>query len=149
MQMVQGLFVFNERVVLKGQWQHGFFAMAAIGATNVGSIAINIPDQVRSYGANIRGSTSKNSHTMGRFSCSFFTALFLCMYCQPITNSKKDRLTGTGRTWPLHRTTTIGDELGAFRLGSCIVLVFQAPADFEFSLNPGQAIQYGQALGTL
>lgn len=45
MQMVQGLFVFNERVVLKGQWQHGFFAMTAIGATNVGSIAINIPDQ--------------------------------------------------------------------------------------------------------
>ena len=47
MQMVQGLFVFNERIVLKGEWQHGFFSMTAIGATNVGSISINIPDQVR------------------------------------------------------------------------------------------------------
>jgi len=47
MQMVQGLFVFNERIVLKGEWQHGFFSMAAIGATNVGSISINIPHQVR------------------------------------------------------------------------------------------------------
>ena len=46
MQMVHGLFVFNERIVLKGSWQHGFFSMVAIGATNVGSIVINIPNQV-------------------------------------------------------------------------------------------------------
>lgn len=38
---VPNLFNVNERVVYSGQWQHGFMAMVAVGATNVGSI--NIP----------------------------------------------------------------------------------------------------------
>lgn len=37
---VRGLFNFNERAVYYGTWQHGFFAMAAVGATNVGSIKV-------------------------------------------------------------------------------------------------------------
>jgi phosphatidylserine decarboxylase len=37
---LQGLFNFNERVVYYGQWQHGFFSMTAVGATNVGSIRV-------------------------------------------------------------------------------------------------------------
>jgi phosphatidylserine decarboxylase len=35
---VQGLFNMNERAVYYGTWAHGFFSMAAVGATNVGSI---------------------------------------------------------------------------------------------------------------
>lgn len=37
---VKGLFNLNERAVYVGEWQHGLFAMAAVGATNVGSIKI-------------------------------------------------------------------------------------------------------------
>ena len=33
-----GLFHLNERVSWIGNWQHGFFSMTAVGATNVGSI---------------------------------------------------------------------------------------------------------------
>ncbi|KMZ65548.1 Phosphatidylserine decarboxylase [Zostera marina] len=35
---IKNLHVENERVVLEGQWKEGFMAIAAIGATNIGSI---------------------------------------------------------------------------------------------------------------
>lgn len=44
--LVKELFCLNERVALLGQWQHGFFSLTAVGATNVGSIRIYF-DQVR------------------------------------------------------------------------------------------------------
>ncbi|XP_065192883.1 phosphatidylserine decarboxylase proenzyme, mitochondrial-like [Sycon ciliatum] len=37
---VPGLMALNERVVLTGTWQHGFFSMIAVGALNVGSMKI-------------------------------------------------------------------------------------------------------------
>jgi len=37
---LQGVFNFNERAVYVGSWEHGFFSMAAVGATNVGSINV-------------------------------------------------------------------------------------------------------------
>lgn len=38
---INGIFNFNERVLLSGHWQHGLFLYAAIGAYNVGSIKLN------------------------------------------------------------------------------------------------------------
>ena len=37
---LKGLFNYNERAVFYGSWQHGFFSMSAVGATNVGSIKV-------------------------------------------------------------------------------------------------------------
>lgn len=37
---IKELFCHNERVVLSGEWTHGFFSLTAVGATNVGSIRI-------------------------------------------------------------------------------------------------------------
>lgn len=42
---IKELFCHNERVVLTGDWKHGFFSLTAVGATNVGSIRIYF-DQV-------------------------------------------------------------------------------------------------------
>jgi len=33
--------VLNERAVYVGEWEHGFFSMTAVGATNVGSIKVH------------------------------------------------------------------------------------------------------------
>lgn len=40
---INGIFNFNERVVLSGHWEHGPFLYAAVGAYNVGSIKLDIP----------------------------------------------------------------------------------------------------------
>lgn len=40
-----------------------------------------------------------------------------------------------------------GDAFGEFRMGSTIVLVFEAPPNFHFSLVPGQRIKMGERLG--
>ena len=40
-----------------------------------------------------------------------------------------------------------GQKLGNFQMGSSIVLVFEAPQGFEFCVEPGDSVKYGQPLG--
>ena len=40
-----------------------------------------------------------------------------------------------------------GQKLGTFKMGSTIVLVFEAPEQFEFCVEPGDSMKYGQPLG--
>ena len=39
--------------------------------------------------------------------------------------------------------------MGGFCLGSTIVLVFEAPKTFEFSMHAGQKVRVGQKIGTV
>ncbi|MED6272168.1 hypothetical protein CHARACLAT_027425 [Characodon lateralis] len=69
---VKELFCLNERVVLRGQWQHGFFSLTAVGATNVGSIRVYF-DQVSPVGLHL---CTKEARELIRFSGNS-TILFL------------------------------------------------------------------------
>ncbi|KAG0051081.1 phosphatidylserine decarboxylase 1 [Gryganskiella cystojenkinii] len=117
---LQDLFVLNERVVLLGKWRHGFFSMVPVGATNVGSIVLNFDKELRT---NRREDRYKRGH--GEMVYSGVSRL----------------LNGQ----PLH----VGEEMGGFKLGSTVVLVFEAPENFKFVIEPGQRVKMGQALGQI
>lgn len=43
----------------------------------------------------------------------------------------------------------MGQEVGEFRMGSTVVLLFEAPKGFVFDVDAGQTIQMGQAIGRI
>lgn len=50
---------------------------------------------------------------------------------------------------PLETQWSMGQEVGEFRMGSTVVLLFEAPKEFAFDVDVGQTIQMGQALGKI
>ncbi|KAF5339360.1 hypothetical protein D9611_009785 [Ephemerocybe angulata] len=116
---LENLFVLNERVALLGRWKYGFFGMVPVGATNVGSIKIHFDQALRT---NVRG----RPPPVGSFSEAVYTSASPILRGQPLTP---------------------GEEMGGFCLGSTIVLVFEAPSDFEFAVQNGQKVKVGQKLG--
>ena len=115
------LFVLNERVALLGRWTHGFFSMTPVGATNVGSILLNFDSELRT---NIRGRLPPP----GTFTEAAYSNASKILRGKPLR---------------------AGEEMGGFCLGSTIVLVFEAPKDFEFDLHAGQQVKVGQKLGNV
>ncbi|CEH18916.1 Phosphatidylserine decarboxylase [Ceraceosorus bombacis] len=116
---LSNLFVLNERVAMLGRWRHGFFGMIPVGATNVGSIVVSFDKALRT---NVRDQRA----LAGTYSEASY--------------SSASRLLGGQPLLP-------GQEMGGFRLGSTVVLVFEAPEEFAFTITPGQKIKLGAALG--
>lgn len=125
---IRNLYVENERVVLEGRCQEGYMAMAAIGATNIGSIELFIEPELRT------------NQPLKKF-----------WHSEP-PRSRVYEPEGTGVILKK------GDEVAAFNMGSTVVLVFQAPpsrsrvnkdssSEFTFSVKRGDKIRMGEPLG--
>ncbi|KAJ7026160.1 phosphatidylserine decarboxylase 1 [Mycena alexandri] len=118
---LENLFVLNERVALLGRWRHGFFGMVPVGATNVGSIKVNFDQTLRT---NVRG----RPPPPGTYSEAVYSAASPLLNGQPLVPAQ---------------------EMGGFCLGSTIVLVFEAPTEFEFAVKAGQKVRVGERMGDL
>ncbi|KAM8743516.1 phosphatidylserine decarboxylase proenzyme, mitochondrial isoform 2-T2 [Acanthopagrus schlegelii] len=129
--LVKELFCLNERVALTGQWQHGFFSLTAVGATNVGSIRVYFDQELQ---------TNAPRYRKG----SFYDRSYVVDGNQVLTGTGEGGLVSIdGGGVALQK----GAALGEFNLGSTIVLLFEAPKDFSFNLQPGQRIRVGEGLG--
>ncbi|XP_067430524.1 phosphatidylserine decarboxylase proenzyme, mitochondrial isoform X2 [Thunnus thynnus] len=130
---VKELFVLNERVALTGQWQHGFFSLTAVGATNVGSIRVYFDQELQ---------TNAPRYNKGSFHDRSYVAI----------GDQVSKAGGEGGVVSVDAGGVAlekGEAVGEFNLGSTIVLLFEAPKDFSFSLQPGQRIRVGEGLGSL
>ncbi|XP_014663629.1 PREDICTED: phosphatidylserine decarboxylase proenzyme-like [Priapulus caudatus] len=116
---ISGLFNYNERVVLAGEWEFGFFSMTAVGATNVGSIRIHSDYELHTNLKHWRAGT----------------------YFDKDFQNPKLEIAGV----PFRK----GEVVGEFNLGSTIVLIFEAPNNFHFTKKPGDRVKVGEALGDI
>lgn len=125
---IRNLYIENERVVLEGQWQEGFMALAAIGATNIGSIELFIEPKLHT-----NRPREKLLHS----------------------ERPEERVYESDGIGVMLKK---GDEVAAFNMGSTVILVFQAPvskfhknrslsSEFRFSVRRGERIRVGEALG--
>ncbi|XP_072227707.1 phosphatidylserine decarboxylase proenzyme, mitochondrial isoform X1 [Leuresthes tenuis] len=122
---VKELFCLNERVALTGQWHHGFFSLTAVGATNVGSIRVYFDQELQTNTPRYRKGT-------------FYDRSYVAAGDQVLKTAGEEGV-----------ALQKGQAVGEFNLGSTIVLLFEAPRDFTFNLQPGQRIRMGEGLGSM
>lgn len=126
---VPGLFHLNERVAWIGEWQHGFFSMTAVAATNVGDIREE-NDEHPEMKTNQAWGLKKN-----------------CTFLQTCAQAGKRSLYFSEYQYEKPKQCSKGDPFGYFNFGSTIVLIFEAPKKFNISSNGDRhRINVGQSL---
>ncbi|KAJ1329626.1 phosphatidylserine decarboxylase [Microdochium nivale] len=136
-----GLFTLNERVALIGRWRWGFFSYVPVGATNVGSIIVNFDEELRTNSL-LTDTEADRAAEEAKARGETYSG-----YAEATYTAASAVLGGHA----LRR----GEEMGGFKLGSTIVLVFEAPAaenpvakgGFRWAVEMGQKVKMGQALG--
>ncbi|RKP29759.1 phosphatidylserine decarboxylase [Metschnikowia bicuspidata] len=158
---LQGLFVLNERVALLGYWKYGFFSMIPVGATNVGSIVVNFDKDLKTnvvYEPEVYLRPSSNEKTpLLDAGSDTESRITLCGSRCSESCSMKPKRTKKNAVYEATYTRASsllngfqlskGEEVGGFKLGSTVVLVFEAPDNFRFDLEVGQKIKMGESLG--
>ena len=131
-----GVYEKNERVSIFGDWIKGMMCMVFVGALNVGTIDLVFDDSLK---------TNKKLHLPFKMTeVKFYTGE------KTIEDTPENIIANVQNSEsvnPKGISVKKGEEVGKFNLGSTIVLVFEASPDFEWKVQPGQAVQYGQCIG--
>ena len=120
------LFSRNERVVLDGEWDYGYFSETFVGAYNVGSIELNCESNF-------------NSNLIFRD----------WNYGNVFSNNKKIEYCYYEKNYSEKIEYKKGDEIGKFNYGSTVVLIFDAPEKFKFCIKEGQKIKLGEKISNI
>lgn len=159
---LQGLFVLNERVALLGYWKYGFFSMIPVGATNVGSIVVNFDKDLKTnvvyeHEVYLRQGSSGGDEKRPLLDINSDTESELTVTTVGSEKSQKPKRLKKNTVYEATYTRASsllngfplskGEEVGGFKLGSTVVLVFEAPDNFRFDLEVGQKIKMGESLG--
>jgi len=128
---IPSIYALNERRPCLGHWKYGRFTVTPVGSTNVGNIVIH-------------GDPKKNGDVIDRHSKEGrWTEMrkWLCSgYDVAPWKSTEDLL--------VRRKFEKGQEMGYFEMGSTVVLVFEAPENFQFLVEESQSIRMGDPLGS-
>ncbi|XP_031630880.1 phosphatidylserine decarboxylase proenzyme, mitochondrial [Contarinia nasturtii] len=119
-QWLPGLFCLNERAVYLGHWKFGFYSFTAVGATNVGSVDVYFDKDLKT-----------NKWVGMKFGKNNL-----------INEYDEIQL-------PLETKLARGELLGQFNMGSTVVMIFEAPKQFKFSISNGQKVKLGEPLGCI
>jgi phosphatidylserine decarboxylase len=123
---IPSLFARNERIVLNGAWQHGFFSYTPVGAYNVGSIRLTFDHALL---------TNVKLDEEEREQLSAYGA-------EPVEDV---------RTYRKGMVLSRGEEVARFELGSTVVLVAEVPEGktLHFNFDAASRVQVGQALASV
>jgi len=133
---LQGVFALNERIVLSGEWKHGYFSLSPVGATNVGSIVLSLPP-------NSTTSVIRTNVPTLPPSSPFVEGYF------NLTEKKLEQRDGVIKEGGEGISVSKGEEVAFFHFGSTVVLVFEAPKSGYFTVAEGQKIKLGQTIFSL
>jgi phosphatidylserine decarboxylase len=128
-----GLFTLNERVVLLGRWKYGFFSYTAVGATNVGSVVINFDKELRTNSLTTDTQADREAAAAAERG-------------EPYSGFSEASYGTASKVLGGHALRR-GEEMGGFQLGSSIVVVFEAPEQWNWGVEKGQKVKMGTAVG--
>lgn len=155
---LSNLFVLNERVALLGRWKYGFFSMTPVGATNVGSIRLHFDKDLTTntiYENNTPSTSSLASSVSSIAESDTTTTTTSTTATSTSSNSRKRVQKATCYEATYTKASPLlggypllkGQQMGGFNLGSTVVLVFEAPKNFQFHVKKGQTVKVGEPLG--
>eukprot|EP00769_Ergobibamus_cyprinoides_P002086 gnl/Ergobibamus_cyprinoides/319.p1 GENE.gnl/Ergobibamus_cyprinoides/319~~gnl/Ergobibamus_cyprinoides/319.p1 ORF type:complete len:264 (+),score=70.04 gnl/Ergobibamus_cyprinoides/319:138-929(+) len=145
---LKGLLSINERVVLDGDWRYGFFSYTAVGAYNVGSIDFTFDAALKTNRyLPMREQVKVTADSRRRVRAPTSLAGSRNSSSPDVTEAGLDPAAARVATYEPAVELDAGSEIGRFRLGSTVVLVFEAPEDFAFSIDAGDTVRVGGIIG--